>query len=152
MTAKLPTPKPGVLDIEAYVPGEHSLASGVKPIKLSSNETPLGPSPKAKAAYAAIGEELERYPDGGANALRKAIARTYGLDADRIVCGAGSDDLLSLLARGYLGPGDEGLYTEHGFLMYPIAILSCGAKPVVAPEASPATLPPRHSRPPRGPA
>ena len=134
MTAKLPTPKPGILDIDAYVPGEHSLPGGVKPIKLSSNETPLGPSPKARAAYAKIGEELELYPDGGATALRKAIASAYGLNADRIVCGAGSDDLLSLLARAYLGPGDEAIYTTHGFLMYPIAILACGAKPFVATE------------------
>ena len=134
MTAKLPTPKPGVLDIEAYVPGEHSLASGVKPIKLSSNETPLGPSPKARAAYIEAAKELELYPDGGATPLRHAIARAYGLSADRIVCGAGSDDLISLLARAYLGPGDEGLYTRHGFLMYPIAIQACGATPVVAPE------------------
>ena len=134
MTPKLPTPKPGVLDIQAYVPGEHSLPSGIKPIKLSSNETPLGPSPKAKAAYIDLGKELELYPDGGATALRKAIAAAYGLNADRIVCGAGSDDLLSLLARAYIGPGDEAIYTTHGFLMYPIAILACGAKPVVAPE------------------
>ena len=134
MTANAPTPKPGVLDIEAYVPGESALASGVKPIKLSSNETPLGPSPKATAAFTTAAAELGRYPDGGATALRQAIARAYGLAADRIVCGAGSDDLISLLARAYLGPGDEGLYTTHGFLMYPIAIQSCGATPVVAPE------------------
>ena len=136
MSAKLPAPKPGVLEITAYVPGESAVKAGVKPIKLSSNETPLGPSPKAKAAYTAEAGDLERYPDGGATALRKAIARTYGLDADRIVCGAGSDDLLSLLARGYLGPGDEAIYTEHGFLMYPIAIHSSGATPVVAPETN----------------
>lgn len=134
MAAKQPTPKPGILDITAYVPGEHSLASGLKPIKLSSNETPLGPSPKAKAAYLEVASELELYPDGGATPLRKAIASAYGLNPDRIVCGAGSDDLLSLLARAYLGPGDEGLYTTHGFLVYPIAILACGATPVVARE------------------
>ncbi len=134
MTVKLPTPKPGILDIEVYVPGEHSLPGGVKPIKLSSNETPLGPSPKAKTAYTAAAGELELYPDGGATPLRRAIASVYGLNADRIVCGAGSDDLLTLLARAYLGPGDEGIYTTHGFLVYPIAIQACGAKCVVAPE------------------
>ena len=134
MTAKLPQPRPGVLDITAYVPGESALPGGVKPIKLSSNETPLGPSPKAKAAYVEAGSHLELYPDGGATALRRAIAGVYGLNADRIVCGAGSDDLLTLLARAYLGPGDEGIYTTHGFLVYPIAILACGATPVVAPE------------------
>jgi histidinol-phosphate aminotransferase len=130
----LPQPRPGVLVINAYVPGESELPGGVKPIKLSSNETPLGPSPKAKAAYLAAAESLERYPDGASTALRQAIAKTYGLDASRIVCGAGSDELLTLLCHGYVGPGDEAIYTEHGFLVYKIAILASGGTPVVAPE------------------
>ncbi|WP_072395742.1 histidinol-phosphate transaminase [Hyphomicrobium sp. CS1GBMeth3] len=134
MAASAPKPRPGVLDIEAYVPGEASVPGGVKPIKLSSNETPLGPSPKAVAAFSAAGAALERYPDGNATELRHAIARRFGLNADRIVCGAGSDELISLIAHAYLGPGDEGLYTEHGFLLYRIVILAAGATPVVAPE------------------
>lgn len=128
------TPRPGILDIDIYVPGESKVANGLVPIKLSSNETPLGPSPKAIAAYAACAADLARYPDGQALALRTAIARRYGLDPARIVCGAGSDELLTMLAHAYLGPGDEGLYTEHGFLVYRIAILACGATPVVARE------------------
>ena len=131
---RLPVPRPGVLDIEIYVPGESKLPSGVTPIKLSSNESPLGPSPAAIAAYRDAAGALERYPDGQASLLRQAIARRYGLDPDRIVCGAGSDELLSLLAHAYLGPGDEAIYTEHGFLVYRIAILANGATPVVAPE------------------
>jgi histidinol-phosphate aminotransferase len=134
MTNSAPTPRPGILDIEAYVPGESKLPSGVKPAKLSSNETPLGPSPKAIEAYKAAAADLERYPDGQATALRVAIAQRYGLDAARIVCGAGSDEILTMLAHAYLGPGDEAIYTEHGFLVYRIAILACGATPVVAPE------------------
>ena len=134
MAVSAPKPRPGVLDIEAYVPGESNVPSGLKPIKLSSNETPLGPSPKAVAAFSAAGAALERYPDGNANELRQAIARRFGLNADRIVCGAGSDELISLIAHAYLGPGDEGLYTEHGFLLYRIVILAAGATPVVAPE------------------
>ncbi|MGD9783185.1 MAG: histidinol-phosphate transaminase [Hyphomicrobiaceae bacterium] len=134
MTTRRLTPRPGVLDIEAYVPGESKLPSGVKPAKLSSNETPLGPSPKAVEAYKAAAADLERYPDGQATALRTAIAQRYGLDASRIVCGAGSDEILTMLAHAYLGPGDEAIYTEHGFLVYRIAILACGATPVVAPE------------------
>ncbi len=130
----LPTPKPGVLKINAYVPGESELPGGVKPIKLSSNETPLGPSPKAKAAYIAAAEGMERYPDGAATALRNAIGKAYGLDPGRIVCGAGSDELLNLICHGYVGPGDEAIYTEHGFLVYKIAILAAGGTPVVAPE------------------
>ncbi|MFM2421908.1 MAG: hypothetical protein RL291_438 [Pseudomonadota bacterium] len=129
-----PTPRPGILDIAIYVPGEGKLPSGVKPIKLSSNENPLGASPKAKAAFAAGAADLERYPDGGSTALRHAIGSTYGLDPERIVCGAGSDELLALLARAYLGPGDEALYSQYGFLMYKIVTQSAGATPVIAPE------------------
>lgn len=131
-----PTPRPGVLAIEAYVPGESKVPGGVKPIKLSSNETPLGPSPAAIAAYKAAGLNMERYPDGQATVLRQAIGKRYGLDPARIVCGAGSDELLTMLAHAYLGPGDEAIYTQHGFLVYRIAILACGATPVVAQESN----------------
>ncbi|HRD78015.1 MAG TPA: histidinol-phosphate transaminase, partial [Hyphomicrobiaceae bacterium] len=127
----VPVPKPGILDIHAYVPGESSVPGGLKPIKLSSNETPLGASPKAIAAYKAEADSLERYPDGGATALRNAIAAKYGLDPTRIVCGCGSDELLNLLAHAYLGNGDEAVFTEHGFLVYKIVTLGNGAKPVV---------------------
>ena len=131
-----PTPRSGILDIEAYVPGESKVPGGIKAAKLSSNETPLGPSPKAIAAYEVAVRDLERYPDGQATALRAAIARRYGLDASRIVCGSGSDEILGLLARGYLGPGDEAIYTTHGFLVYRIAILTNGATPVIAAECN----------------
>ncbi len=134
MTAHAPRPKPGIDAIEAYIPGESALDGGVAPIKLSSNETPLGPSPKAIAAMRAAADKLALYPDGGASALRSAIAARYGLNADRIVCGAGSDELLSLLANAFLTEGDEAIYTTHGFLVYRIVILANGATPVVAPE------------------
>ncbi|MEQ1652480.1 MAG: histidinol-phosphate transaminase [Hyphomicrobium sp.] len=136
MSLSGPAARPGILDIEAYVPGESKVPGGIKPAKLSSNETPLGPSPKAIETFKATAGELERYPDGQATVLRAAIARRYGLDASRIVCGSGSDELLGLLARAYLGPGDEAIYTAHGFLVYRIAILTNGATPVVAPEAN----------------
>src|SRR3954462_8632329 len=129
-----PQPRPGVLKIQAYVPGKSSAPGVAKVFKLSSNETPLGASPKAIAAYDAVGEHLHDYPDGAATALREAIGRTYGLDPARIVCGAGSDDLLNLLADAYLQDGDEAIHTTHGFLVYPIATLGSGAKPIVAPE------------------
>jgi histidinol-phosphate aminotransferase len=86
------------------------------------------------AAYNAVGKHLEDYPDGAATELRKAIGKAYGLDPARIVCGAGSDDLLNLLARAYLADGDEAIHTTHGFLVYPIATLGTGAKPIVATE------------------
>ena len=130
----IPAPRPGVMDIEAYVPGKSSAPGVTKVFKLSSNETPLGPSPRALDAYRAAASNLELYPDGSAFKLRRAIAHRYGLDPDRIVCGNGSDDLLHLLAGAYVGPGDEGILTEHGFLVYKIAILAAGGVTVIAPE------------------
>ncbi len=122
------------MDIKAYVGGESALPGQSRVIKLSSNEGALGPSPKAMAAYRAVADTIHRYPDGGHRPLREAIARRYGLDATRIVCGAGSDELLTLLTRAYAGPGDEVLYSRHGFLIYPIAAKSAGATPVMAAE------------------
>ncbi|NNE21100.1 MAG: histidinol-phosphate transaminase [Rhizobiales bacterium] len=129
-----PKPQPGILDISPYIPGKSSAPGNVKVHKLSSNESPLGPSPAAVAAYRELAEDMHLYPDGSATALREAIAARYGLNADNIVCGAGSDELLQLLTRAYLGPGDQAVYTQYGFLVYPIAIMASGATPVVAPE------------------
>jgi histidinol-phosphate aminotransferase len=131
-----PVPRAGVLEIDAYVPGRSSAPGVAKVHKLSSNETPLGPSPKAIEAYRKGAETLALYPDGAAHDLRDAIAAAYGLDAGRIVCGAGSDELLALLARAYMSDGDEAIYTTHGFLMYRNVTLSAGATPVVAPETN----------------
>lgn len=129
-----PVPRPGVLAIDLYVPGK-SGAPGVHRVhKLSSNETPLGPSPAAVAAMREAAGTLERYPDGTSAILRDAIAARHDIDAARIVCGAGSDELLSLLAYAYVGPGDEGVFCRHGFLVYRIAILAAGGTAVVAPE------------------
>jgi histidinol-phosphate aminotransferase len=128
------TPRPGIMKIAPYVPGKDSV-DGREPIaKLSSNESALGPSPKAMAAYAKVAAELHRYPDGGAEKLRAAIGRRYGLDPARIICGCGSDELLNLLIRAYCGPGDELVYSQYGFLMYPINALGVGATPIAAPE------------------
>jgi histidinol-phosphate aminotransferase len=134
MSANRPQPRPGVLDIAPYVPGKSSAPGVAKVFKLSSNETPLGPSAKTVEAYQAVGTHLEDYPDGSASELREAIGSVFGLDPARIVCGAGSDDLLNLLARAFLADGDEAIHTTHGFLVYPIATLGTGAKPVVAAE------------------
>jgi histidinol-phosphate aminotransferase len=136
MTANHPQPRPGVLDIAPYVPGRSAAPGITKFFKLSSNETPLGPSEKSIAAYRAVGEHLEEYPDGSASKLREAIGETFGLDPARIVCGAGSDDLLNLIARAYLKDGDEAIHATHGFLVYPIATLAAGAKPIVVPETN----------------
>jgi histidinol-phosphate aminotransferase len=132
---KRPTPKPGILDIEAYVPGKSS-AKGSKIFKLSSNESPIGASPKATAAFTAAASKLALYPDGSATALRQAIAQRYGLSADRIICGAGSDEILQLLAHAYLGPDDEAVYSQYGFMVYPIVIQANGATCVIAKETA----------------
>src|ERR1043166_4730031 len=136
MSSQRPQPRPGVLDIAAYVPGRSEAPGVAKVFKLSSNETPLGPSADAVAAYRAVGERLEDYPEGSSAALREAIGEAFGLDPERIVCGAGSDDLLNLIARAYLKDGDEAIHTTHGFLVYPIATLGAGATPVGAPETT----------------
>ena len=129
-------PKAGILDIDPYRGGEAGVAGFARPIRLASNESALGPSPRAIAAYRALAEEIHRYPDGGAEALREALARHHGLAADRIVCGNGSDELIGLLTKAYAGPGDEVVMSRHGFLMYPIAAKAAGAAVVVAPEAA----------------
>ena len=132
--ASRPQPRPEILAIDAYVPGKSAAVGAATTYTLSSNESPLGPSPKAMRAFAAAAETLALYPDGGAIALREAIGSRHGLDPARILCGNGSDELLGLIAQAFLRSGDEGLYSQFGFLSYPIAIRAAGATPVVAPE------------------
>ncbi len=130
-----PVPNPGILDIAPYTPGKSPVAEpGRKVFKLSANETPLGPSPKAIDAYRKAAEHLEDYPEGTSRVLREAIGRTFGLDPDRIICGAGSDEILNLLAHTYLGKDDEAISTTHGFLVYAIATKANGGINVVVPE------------------
>ncbi|HUO89258.1 MAG TPA: histidinol-phosphate transaminase [Rhizomicrobium sp.] len=129
-----PTPKPGILDITPYVGGRHEVEGVESPIKLSSNESALGASPLAIEAFKAASARLDMYPEGSAGILREAIAEVFGLDANRIVCGNGSDELLTLLANAYLRPGDEVMFSEHGFLVYKIATLANSATPVIVPE------------------
>lgn len=134
MTKMKPVPKTGILDIAAYVPGKSVAPDGIKCVKLSSNETPLGASLKAVTVIADVAKTLAEYPDASSSELRNAIAKAHQLNADNIICGNGSDDLLSMLANTYLAPGDEAIYTEHGFLYYPIVIRASGAKAVIAAE------------------
>ena len=129
-----PVPQPGILDITPYTAGKSGAPGAGKVFKLSANETPLGPSPKALEAYKRAVSHLEDYPEGSSQVLREAIGKSFGLDPDRIICGAGSDEVLNFLAHVYLGPGDEAIMTEHCFLVYPIATMGNAAKPVVVPE------------------
>jgi histidinol-phosphate aminotransferase len=129
-----PVVRPGILEIEPYVGGESAIPGIDRIIKLASNEGALGPSPHAVAAYREAATSIHRYPDGSVSALRNALAARWSLEADRIVCGAGSDELIAFLVRAYAGPGDEIVQSRHGFLMYSIAARSVGARAVFAPE------------------
>lgn len=130
----LPTPRPGIMEIKPYKPGSSAAPGAAEIFKLSSNESALGASPKALAAFETAKEKLFLYPDGASTALREKIAAVHGLDAARIVCGAGSDEILQVLTRCYAGEGDNIVQSDHGFLVYALAALSCGAEPRYAAE------------------
>jgi histidinol-phosphate aminotransferase len=123
-------PQPGILDIALYQGGESRIAGQREAVKLSSNENPFGPSDRAVEAFRRAAHSLHRYPGTDHAALRGAIGTVHGLEPDRIICGAGSDEIIAFLCQAYAGPGDEVLHTEHGFLMYRISALAAGATPV----------------------
>ena len=130
-----PKARPGVLQITPYA-GSEVGAGGANRIVISSNESAFGPSWRAMEAYSASSEEMHRYPEIDARSLRQALADKHGLEVERIICGCGSDQLIDLLALAYAGPGDETVYSEHGFTMYPIATRGVGATPVAALETA----------------
>jgi len=121
-------------NIANYVPGKSKTESQSKVIKLSSNENALGASPKAIEAYKNHVGDLFRYYDGSCTLLREALAKKFDLNPQGIVCGAGSDEIISLLTSAFSGVGDEIIYSEHGFLMYPISAQRVGALPVAVAE------------------
>jgi histidinol-phosphate aminotransferase len=125
-----PRPRPEILDISPYVGGESNLPGVNRVFKLSSNEGAFGVPPGAQAAYAKLAGELHRYPDGDAAELRRAIGARFRLDPARIVCGAGSDDLIYQLCLAYGGPGREIVMSEHGFSIYQIAGTYSGSRVV----------------------
>ena len=127
-------PQPGIMDIALYVGGASTLDGQSNVLKLSSNENPLGPSEAAREAVARAAHDLHRYPSTDHGPLRAAIGEVWGVDPARVCCGVGSGDILKLLAEAYAGPGDEIIYTEHGFSMYPIYANAVGATSVVVPE------------------
>ena len=131
------TPRPGILDISPYVGGRASVPGVAKVWKLSSNESPLGPSPAALEALKTAADDVSLYPEGSARILREAIGETYGLDPARLIgSGDGSDALLTMLAAAYLSPRDEVLFSTHAFLVYKIATLANSAVPVEVPETN----------------
>lgn len=128
------TPQPGIDEIVLYKSGESRLEGREDVLKLSSNENPFGASDATKAAFARTVHTLHRYPATDHGGLRKAIAEIHGLDAERIICGVGSDEIITFLCQAYAGPGDEVIHTEHGFSMYRISALAAGSRPVEVPE------------------
>ncbi|WP_138379560.1 histidinol-phosphate transaminase [Luteithermobacter gelatinilyticus] len=129
-----PSPNPGLLKISPYVQGQSQLDGIQNPIKLSSNESPLGPSPAAIKAYMEAANTLYRYPDGSQTALREALAERFDLDADKVICGNGSDELIQMLIRAYVARGDEVILSEYAFAMCRIHALAQGAEVITAPE------------------
>ncbi len=123
-------PQPGILDIALYEGGKSHLAGMANALKLSSNENPFGAPDKAKEAFGKTVHSLHRYPNTDHRALRQAIGDVHGLDPDRIICGVGSDEILTFLCQAYAGPKDEVVFTEHGFLLYRVNTLAVGATPI----------------------
>ncbi|MBT2130489.1 histidinol-phosphate transaminase [Aliiroseovarius lamellibrachiae] len=123
-------PLAGIKKIKPYVGGAAKVAGVTNVTKLSSNENPFGPSPAAVEAFQRAGHDLHRYPNTDHAALRTAIGDLHGLDPDRIICGVGSDEIITFLCQAFAGPGDEVIYTEHGFSMYKISARAAGATPV----------------------
>lgn len=140
MNARPPMPQPraSVMQIQAYKPGESEVQGANRVLKLSANEGAFGPPPSAIAAYLKVGAEMHRYPDGASVALRRAIEARFGLDAERIVCGTGSDELIQHLCHIYAGPVDgvpcDILMSAHGFSMYQISGTYAGANVIKVPE------------------
>lgn len=128
------TPQPGIMEIALYVGGASHVDGVTDVVKLSSNENPYGPSSAAIDALRRSAFDLHRYPSTDHAALRTAIAEINGLTADNVICGVGSDEVLQFIAQSFSGPGDEVIYTEHGFSMYPILAHAAGATPVKVPE------------------
>ena len=132
---ELPRPRAQIMELRPYIQGRSALAGIAFPVKLSSNESSYGPSPRARTAYRDAEEFLHRYPDGAQEDLRQALAQTYGLEKERIICGNGSEELIGLLIRAYAGEGDEIVLSENHFMMCPIYGRTQGARIVLAAES-----------------
>ncbi|PCD76995.1 histidinol-phosphate transaminase [Pseudothioclava arenosa] len=127
-------PQPGIMEIALYQGGQAHVPGRTDAIKLSSNENPFGASDKAREAFSRAVHSLHRYPNTDHASLRQAIGDVHGLDPARIICGVGSDEIIHFLCQAYVGPRDEVVFTEHGFLMYRISTYAAGGTPVSVPE------------------
>ena len=126
--AAKPIPKPGIMDIHAYVPGKAKAEGVANPVKLSANENPLGASPKAREAFLAAADQLQVYPDSRTTILREAIAAKFGLEPERLIFGCGSDEVFQLLNQTFLEPGDNIIQGEFGFAAFAIGARACQAQ------------------------
>ena len=125
-----------VLDaLRPYIQGLGSLPGQNNFIKLSSNESPYGPAPEALQAYHSAADEMSRYGDGQQTLLRAAIAKTHDLPMDNVLCGNGSDELISMLIRAFMESGDEIVVSENGFVMTSTHAIVAGGRVVAAPES-----------------
>ncbi|PCI86239.1 MAG: histidinol-phosphate transaminase [Hyphomicrobiales bacterium] len=131
---KAPIPKAGIMQINAYKAGGGQFSGVEKLYHLASNETPHGAPQQARDAVAELANNIHEYPDPGSTKLRDAIAKKHGLNADKIVCSNGSDELLTLIANGYIAEGDEAIISQYGFLVYKNVIQANGGIVVVADE------------------
>jgi len=129
-----PVPRTGVMDIPYYAAGRSTVETNKRIYKLSSNESAIGPSPKAIEAYKSAASDLAWYPDSNSSSLREELAECHDLNPEQIICGAGSEDLLLLLASAYINPGNTAVHSEYGFPLYRIATMIAGGKPISAPE------------------
>lgn len=129
-----PAPKPGILDIAPYVGGKSRIEGVGEPIKLSSNENPLGAGQKAREAFAAALDRLALYPEGRASKLREAVAAHHGLEPERLIFGNGSDEVFALINQTYLTPGDNIVTGQYGFLAYRISARANQAEVRLVPE------------------
>ncbi|HSO83334.1 histidinol-phosphate transaminase [Thiocapsa sp.] len=133
----LPLAAPGIAGLTPYVPGkpvsELERELGIRDsVKLASNENPLGPGPRAREAITGLMGEIGRYPDGGGFELRRVLAEFHGVPQSAVTIGNGSNDVLDLIARTFLYPGVESIFSEHAFAVYPIATQAVGATARVA--------------------
>ncbi len=130
----VPQPHPSILKISPYVGGDITPSGMIRRIALASNESALGTSPLVSAIIQQMSGQIHLYPNGGARALKEAIAQAYHLKSDQILTGTGSEELLHLIAKAYAGPGSEIIYPQYGFMVYSIATLCVGAEPVIVPQ------------------
>ncbi len=127
-------PKPRKIDVERYIGGLSKLKKIDNPIKLSANESALGPSPKALEAFQKDKDKVFKYPESDSNSLRNVIGKILNIDEERIICGSGSDQIFDLACRLFIEPGDEVVVTEFGFIMHRIYASLYQAKVILAKE------------------